>query len=77
MEPRKSHDQRNKGMVRLFAFVLLVALSGFASAASAVYSLPADLSVLWQGNVGVQGDIPLRTTIYRPFPLPVATILQP
>ena len=48
----------------LTSFVL-VALTGFASVAGATYSLPADRSVAWQGNVGVKGDIPSRTTIYR------------
>jgi len=52
-------------MGRLFAFLLLVTLSGFTSAAWAIYGLPADRFVPWHGNVGVKGDIPLRTTIYR------------
>ena len=48
----------------LTSFVL-VALTGFASVAGATYGLPADRSVAWQGNVGVKGDIPSRTTIYK------------
>ena len=43
---------------------LLVSLAGFASVAGATYSLPANVSVAWQGNAGVLGDIPTRTTIY-------------
>jgi len=50
---------------RTMTLGLLVALTGFASVAGATYSLPANLSVAWQGNVGVQGDIPTRTTIYK------------
>jgi len=50
---------------KLLAFVLLAALSGIASAAWATYSLPTARSVTWQGNVGVSGDIPSRTTIYK------------
>ncbi len=49
---------------KLLAFVCLAALTGTASVAGATYSLPADRSVVWQGNAGVQGDIPSRTTIY-------------
>jgi hypothetical protein len=45
--------------------MLMVALAGFASVAGATYSLPASRSVQWQGNVGVLGDIPSRTTIYK------------
>jgi len=49
----------------ILAIALLVAMTGFASVAGAAYSLPADRSVKWQGNVGVKGDIPFRTTIYK------------
>lgn len=48
----------------LLTFALLATLTGFASVAGATYSLPADRSVTWKGNVGVNGDIPVRTTIY-------------
>ena len=44
--------------------MLLVSLTSFASTVGATYSPPADRTVEWQGNVGVQGDIPSRTTIY-------------
>lgn len=43
--------------------VALFLLGSFASSASAAYSLPADRSVNWQGNVGVLGGIPNRSTI--------------
>jgi hypothetical protein len=49
---------------RLLSFVVLVALTGFASISGATYSLPADRATTWAGNVGVTGDIPARTTIY-------------
>lgn len=48
----------------LLTFALLATLTGFTSIAGATYTLPADRSVTWQGNVGVKGDIPVRTTIY-------------
>ena len=49
-----------------FGFIaILVLLASFASSASATYSLPADRSVTWQGNVGVSGDIPNRTTVCK------------
>lgn len=44
---------------------LLLAVTGFASVAGATYELPADRAVKWEGNVGVKGDIPTRTTIYK------------
>jgi hypothetical protein len=49
----------------MLSFAVLVALTGFASVAGATYSLPDSRSVTWAGNVGVQGDIPIRTTIYK------------
>jgi len=49
----------------LTAVALLAALAGLASVAHATYTLPADRSVTWLGNVGVSGDIPARTKIYR------------
>jgi len=49
----------------LLTFGLLLTLTGFASVAGATYSLPADRSVKWQGNVGVKDDIPSITTIYK------------
>jgi hypothetical protein len=44
----------------LLVFVLLVALTASASAEI----IPSSRKVIWQGNVGVSGDIPNRTTIY-------------
>ena len=44
--------------------LLFSALSGFASGAWATYTLPADRSVAWHGNVGVLGDIPNRTEVF-------------
>ena len=62
----KTNNSKKSGLERrLITFGLLVALTGFASVAGATYSLPADRSVTWQGNVGVKGDIPMLTTIYR------------
>jgi len=49
----------------LSTVAILAALTGFASVADATYTLPAARSVKWQGNVGVSGDITVRTTIYR------------
>lgn len=65
MAQGKRHEQRNRCTGRRFAFLLLVALPACASAAWATYTLPADRFVPWQGNVGVRGDIPPRTTIYK------------
>ena len=45
----------------LLALACFVALTGFASAASA-YDLPQDRVITWMGNVGVKGGIPARTT---------------
>lgn len=60
---RSQHCGRSE--VKLLTFVLLLILIGFASVAQATYSLPASRSIQWQGNVGVKGDIPSRTTIYK------------
>lgn len=49
----------------IFSFALLAALTGFASMAEATYTLTSSRAVQWQGNVGVKGDIPVRTTIYK------------
>lgn len=49
----------------LIIILVLVALTGVGSSAMATYSLPAERSVPWLGNVGVNGDIPSRTTIYK------------
>ena len=46
-----------------FAAVLTHLLLGLAPACHATYALPADRVVQWQGNVGVSGDIPRRTTV--------------
>ncbi len=43
--------------------MLGIALASGLPSAWATYSLPADRSVVWQGNVGVLNDIPARTTI--------------
>lgn len=56
---------KNSCYAKILSFAILAAVTGFASAASATYSLPADRSVTWEGNVGVKGDIPIRTTIYQ------------
>ena len=40
-----------------------IAIVWGVSAAWATYSLPTSRSVQWQGNVGVSGDIPVRTTV--------------
>ena len=65
MKPDRIPGQRKRFGGRLSAFLLVAALTGFASVAQATYSLPADRTVPWQGNVGVKGDIPLRTSIYK------------
>lgn len=65
MDPGRIQSQRNRFEVRLLAVMLVVAPTGFASVAQATYSLPADRSVVWQGNAGVKGDIPARTSIYK------------
>jgi hypothetical protein len=49
----------------LTAFAFLAAIMGFASAAGAVYYPPANRVVTWKGNVGVSGDIPDRSVIYK------------
>ncbi|MCM0082098.1 glycoside hydrolase family 55 protein [Geomonas sp. Red32] len=49
---------------RVIIFTVMVALTAFATASHATYSLPTDRSYPWAGNVGVVGDIPNRTTIY-------------
>lgn len=63
------HRHKNRFAWKILTFALLAALTGLASVAEATYSLPADRSVKWQGNVGVLNDIPERATIY--------TILNP
>lgn len=64
MKPERIQGKRNISAWRLGTFVLLVALTGFASGAGATFSPPAARSITWQGNVGVLNDIPARTTIY-------------
>lgn len=64
MKIKRIQDHTSRIEWRLLTFGLLFALTGFASVAGATYSLPASRSVVWQGNVGVSGDIPARTTIY-------------
>lgn len=65
MNIERTQGQQSRFGRRLSTFVLLVVLTGFASVAGATYSLPTSRSVTWQGNVGVSGDIPTRTTIYK------------
>ena len=65
MITKKNQSTAGLGKRRLVAFGLLLALTGFAAGAEATYSLPASRSVKWEGNVGVQGDIPARTAIYK------------
>jgi hypothetical protein len=59
-----AHKIKTVKHFRLFTFMIVAALTGFASIAGATYSVPADRSYPWTGNVGVTGDIPARTTIY-------------
>jgi hypothetical protein len=61
----KNRVIRHRLVQGLTAFALLAAVMGFASVAGAVYYPPSDRSVTWQGNVGVLGDIPNRTVIYK------------
>lgn len=49
----------------LAAFTFLVGIMLFSTAAGAVYYPPSDRTVTWQGNVGVSGDVPNRTAIYK------------
>lgn len=65
MEPADIQIPRNRLKATVFSFLSLILLVGFASEAEAAYSLPADRTVAWQGNVGVQGDIPSRSVICR------------
>lgn len=64
MKIEKIKEQRSKCEWRLLTFVLLVALTGFASLAGATFSLPDSRSVTWTGNAGVLNDIPARSTVY-------------
>lgn len=50
---------------RVTALAVLALVMCFASVAGAVYYPPASRTVTWQGNVGVKGDIPQRTVIYK------------
>ena len=65
MTTKSNQSKRDLLEWRSITFGLLLALTGFASAANATYSIPASRSVTWEGNVGVKGDIPTRTTIYK------------
>jgi len=56
--------QRDDFKSKLLAFFFLVCITGFASVSGATYTLPAARSVTWEGNAGVQGDIPYRNVIY-------------
>jgi hypothetical protein len=64
MKIKKTHGQRSRFELRFLTFALLISLNGFASVSEAIYSLPANRSIQWQGNVGVLNDIPTRSTIY-------------
>jgi hypothetical protein len=65
MTRARTEVQRKTFRKRILASLLLASLTGMASVAGATYSVPADRSVTWQGNVGVKGDIPYRSTIYK------------
>jgi len=65
MKNERIRKWRNRFERKLLVFALLAAQAGFATVAGATYSLPASRSVTWTGNVGVKGDIPSRTTIYK------------
>ena len=65
MTRKTNHSKRSSLEWSMLTLGLLVGLTGFASVADATYSLPADRSVVWQGNVGVKGDIPYLTTVYK------------
>jgi hypothetical protein len=55
-------DRLGRGLT---AFAFLAAIMCFASVAGAVYNLPANRAVTWKGNVGVSGDIPDRSVVYK------------
>jgi hypothetical protein len=65
MKIKRIQEKRHSFLCALLSFMLMVTLAGFASVAGATYSIPADRSVNWAGHVGVLGDIPDRTTVYR------------
>ena len=65
MKINQSQIHGNKLVLEVLNFLIFIVLCGYASIAGATYSLPADRSVVWQGNVGVKGDIPTRTVIYK------------
>lgn len=65
MKIKQIQRQPKKIKLGVLSFLSLVAVTGLASVAGATYSLPADRSITWQGNVGVSGDIPTRTTVYK------------
>ena len=48
----------------IFVTCLLILVFCYGEA-FATFSLPSSRTVTWQGNVGVRGDIPTRTTIYQ------------
>lgn len=65
MSPYSVQGQKNNYYNQFMSIVFfVVALIGIASIANATYTLPADRAITWQGNVGVSGGIPSRTTIY-------------
>lgn len=65
MKPQEIKDRENGMGALLSALLLFMAISCLTSVAGATYGLPAERSVPWQGKVGVKGDIPARTAIFR------------
>ncbi|MGA2782341.1 MAG: CFI-box-CTERM domain-containing protein [Smithella sp.] len=51
-------------MKKIFVTILIMLLFTYGET-FATFSLPSSRVVTWQGNVGVSGDIPARTTIYK------------
>jgi len=51
--------------MKITVLIIAILIAGIPFIGSSqTYSLPTDRSVIWQGNVGVSGDIPARTTIF-------------
>jgi len=52
--------------LRILLIMLLISLTAFTStvkAAEGAFDIPPDRRIIWEGNVGVEGGIPNRTTI--------------
>ncbi|ACH38099.1 hypothetical protein Gbem_1079 [Citrifermentans bemidjiense Bem] len=62
MTQAKLTDNLFKHLTTSLALVLAVA--GFTQVAHATYAIPANRAITWAGNAGVQGDIPVRSTVY-------------